>query len=283
MRPSPKNIPSRRLAFTLVELLIVIAIIALLIGLLVPALMNVRRNAQIAEISVDIREIDAALTAFKNKYGDYPPSRISLYNSAAGWNGDRRSKTIIRKFWPQFDFTSDGANGGSPARRDLDGSECLLFFLAGVRDGDGKYIGFSNNPARPFLATGQSRVDPFLSDIESTRIDTSDPDGDGFYVYKDPVSTSTEPYVYYSSYGGQGYDSADHTAYGSGKPVFYREGTAANAKRLKPQSYQIISAGLDGRFGPGGAYTPDKSTVLPGANRDDEADNVTNFSGGTLE
>ncbi|MHC4500307.1 MAG: type II secretion system protein [Planctomycetota bacterium] len=60
--------------FTLVELLTVLAIITLLVGLLVPSLTMVRRTAKEAKQKAMLASIEAALTAFRNDYGDYPPS-----------------------------------------------------------------------------------------------------------------------------------------------------------------------------------------------------------------
>jgi type II secretory pathway pseudopilin PulG len=66
--------------FTLVELLTVLAIITLLVGLLVPSLTMVRRTAKEAKQKAMLASMEAALTAFRNDYGDYPPSD--------GWDPD---------------------------------------------------------------------------------------------------------------------------------------------------------------------------------------------------
>jgi len=60
--------------FTLVELLMVLGIIALLVGLLVPTLSWVRNTAREAKQKAQLTTIGLALEAFKNDYGDYPPS-----------------------------------------------------------------------------------------------------------------------------------------------------------------------------------------------------------------
>lgn len=61
-------------AFTLIELLTVLAIVALLVGLLIPSLTMVRNSAKEAKQKTQLTEIGLALTAFRNDYGDYPPS-----------------------------------------------------------------------------------------------------------------------------------------------------------------------------------------------------------------
>ncbi len=60
--------------FTTIELLTVVAIIAILVGLLIPALSTVRSFAKKAKQKAQITTIELALVTFKNDYGDYPPS-----------------------------------------------------------------------------------------------------------------------------------------------------------------------------------------------------------------
>jgi prepilin-type N-terminal cleavage/methylation domain-containing protein len=60
--------------FTLVELLITLAIISLLVGLLLPALSAVRKAAREAKQRAQLTTIELAISAFKNDCGDYPPS-----------------------------------------------------------------------------------------------------------------------------------------------------------------------------------------------------------------
>ena len=64
----------KKTGFTLVELLTVLAIITMLIGLLVPAMATVRRFAKETKQGAQLTTIGLALTAFRDDYGDYPPS-----------------------------------------------------------------------------------------------------------------------------------------------------------------------------------------------------------------
>lgn len=309
MRSSRKPIRHPRAAFTLIELMVAISIIALLVGLLLPAINSSRRAARIAQVKSDIGVLEGALAQFQSKFGEYPPSRITLYQDGTGWNASnaeaRRSKAIIRKYWPQFDFSSDGAGGSFPfpsgaTSVTLDGSECLLFFLGGVRDPDGIYIGFSTNPTSPFsLQPDNSRVGPFVEfqpdrfSPGGTDIDT---DGDLLPEYLDPIPGQATPYIYLSGYDGRGYDRADLDMDGSGTGTalrmndFYRQGTSdfatagtsATSRGWNTKTFQIISPGFDGLYGVGGAFDPETAATVLSGDREGERDNITNFHGGTL-
>ena len=63
----------RRKCFTLVELLVVIGIIAVLMGILLPALSAVKRTAQRVVCGSNLAGIGKAMLLYANEYGgDYP-------------------------------------------------------------------------------------------------------------------------------------------------------------------------------------------------------------------
>lgn len=64
----------RSRAFTLVELLTVIAIIALLAALLLPVLAAVKKHALIAQAKMQISDIDTAIEKYHSDYSRYPVS-----------------------------------------------------------------------------------------------------------------------------------------------------------------------------------------------------------------
>lgn len=63
-----------KLGFTIVELLTVMAIIAILMGLLVPALSQVKKLAKDTSQRAQFHSIDVALESFHSEYGMYPES-----------------------------------------------------------------------------------------------------------------------------------------------------------------------------------------------------------------
>ena len=70
-RSSLRQPPSA--AFTLIELLTVIAIIAILMGLLFPALSAAKEQARRAAASTAVRSIVGACKSYYNDYGKFPP------------------------------------------------------------------------------------------------------------------------------------------------------------------------------------------------------------------
>ncbi len=78
------SVKHKKLAFTLVELLTVLAIITMLVALLIPALMAVRNMARETQQKAQLTTIEMGLTAFKNDYGDYPPSDWPLGSDYCG-------------------------------------------------------------------------------------------------------------------------------------------------------------------------------------------------------
>lgn len=63
-----------RFGFTLVELLTTMAVVAILLGLLIPALNQVTKTAAKVKQKAQFHAIGMALESFRNDYGDYPPS-----------------------------------------------------------------------------------------------------------------------------------------------------------------------------------------------------------------
>ena len=63
---------SNRKGFTLVELLVVVAIIGILAAIAVPKFANANNSAKVAKIQADLRTIDSASAIYNAKEGAYP-------------------------------------------------------------------------------------------------------------------------------------------------------------------------------------------------------------------
>jgi general secretion pathway protein G len=101
---SPKT-PARQ-AFTLIELLIVIAIIAVLASLVLAAAGSVQKKGARSRAEAEIKAVEAALESYKSDNGDYPS------NSASG------SLSLVTNLMPSgggkvyFEFKPKFTNAG---------------------------------------------------------------------------------------------------------------------------------------------------------------------------
>jgi len=205
--------PGRRLGFTLIELLVVLVIIGILIALLVPAIASAVKNARGAAVQAEISNIAQALADFKNKFGDYPPSRIAIREDGGYFPADTtalgnaatndvtsgtlflRGANAFRKFWPRvtmvngspffagtkggapstgwYDFNGDGVFAGN-TRMILQGNECLVFFLGGIPQPS---FDSSGNVSGILGVTGfgKNPLNPFSNSIPPTGSGTTGP------------------------------------------------------------------------------------------------------------
>lgn len=88
-----------RNAFTLIELLIVIAIIGILMGLLFPAVNGALDAARKAQAKNDVVQIATAVTAFETEYGRLPTNTATvdrtLVETLAGITTNDNSRRIV--------------------------------------------------------------------------------------------------------------------------------------------------------------------------------------------
>lgn len=89
-----------RRAFSLVELLVVIGILAVLIALLLPTLHNSRRSALDIQCASNIRQLCVGLLSYANDWkGKFPPNKGFNDTSPPRWNNwmdDERAGGLIR-------------------------------------------------------------------------------------------------------------------------------------------------------------------------------------------
>jgi len=189
----------------MIELLVVIIIVAILIGLLLPAINGAIRTAKNAAVSAEISQLSQALENFKNRYGDYPPSRLYLSEDGlfpVGPNANQQipgenitygelaqqSLAALRKFFPKvpfgtlvkpplilqgqgtywYDFNGDGIYQQN-APYILHGHECLVFFLGGIplADNPGLLTDPNYSPTFSMSGFGSDPTNPFTNNIAS--------------------------------------------------------------------------------------------------------------------
>lgn len=93
LRRSSTPPPSQQ-GFTLIEIMIVVAIIALLAALAVPALFRARKRAQAGSVRVDLRLIDNAV----DQYGAENGLQIGAPVTVAAWRAYLKPNTRLYNF-----------------------------------------------------------------------------------------------------------------------------------------------------------------------------------------
>ncbi|MEX0653039.1 MAG: prepilin-type N-terminal cleavage/methylation domain-containing protein [Phycisphaeraceae bacterium] len=94
IRSTVRTVPGRHAGFTLIELLVVISIIALLIGILLPALGAARATARSMASLSNVRQMGIALTAYTADNKGYMPVHSSSSDSSHPAYADPRTR------WP---------------------------------------------------------------------------------------------------------------------------------------------------------------------------------------
>jgi prepilin-type N-terminal cleavage/methylation domain-containing protein len=77
--------------FTLLEILTAMAIVAIMIGLLIPAIGMVEKTAKTVKQKSQFHAIEIALEAFRTDWGDYPPSSYTVKPTAGNPTGTASS------------------------------------------------------------------------------------------------------------------------------------------------------------------------------------------------
>ncbi|HYV34756.1 MAG TPA: hypothetical protein VE988_03565 [Gemmataceae bacterium] len=236
----------------------------------------------------EIRDFEAALQAFQTDFKvAYIPSKIMLCERLGdnGGNGPLAadSKAYLLSLFPriaekwQTEFIDWNGDGKPSPPVVLEGDQCLVFFLGGIPlknpPGCFGFSGDGKNPAN--LAMTKERKGPFF-DFRSDRL--RDRSGNGFWSYNDPYGQNDpakdKPYAYFGVHSNGKFDAEDCASLGA-KPYILGE----NLPRFHmSRGFQIISAGADRTFGPGGLWSPETASKIAPAGADDQ----TNFHNGLM-
>ena len=265
--------------FTLVEMLVVIVIIGILAAILVPTVANAIWRSKVSAISIEVKDLETAVAAYKSENNDFPPDGTNLAAVQAHF----------RIAFPRIPnhaayVTSWWTAGGSG----LDPAEALVYFLSqtttDVRD--------------PLNSSGAAAEVRSYYDFKDGQL--RDDDGDGFDEYY-PAAASDAPYVYFdgrvigttSMYTLAAFpkDPSDSRIATLGRARPYQD-NASTPNWIEPKKFQIMSASLDNEYGVDNLDPAASNALVPkqfpdpnyykaaGVSREADEDNVTSFSGG---
>ncbi|HEX5102760.1 MAG TPA: type II secretion system protein [Pirellulaceae bacterium] len=271
----------RRRGFTLVEILVVLAIIAMLVALTATASMWAVNAARRAAISVEVGQLRDAVEAYKQAKGDYPPNFrdyqafIRHVRTCYPKCDVNHLDTFVGAVWPGYSLSSPPPANTMPQ---LDEGESLVFWLQGTR----------NDPLRPF--GGSAELVKYYS-FDSRFLLDSDGDGqvsfraryakDTFYLYMDSRSYDELTAVSGAAFVNNPAHAEGVTANGT-RPYFTDAASDAlpGTNYVNPTTFQIVCAGQDGEFG--ADTSPPTQKQFPGFRNGTSADrdNVTSFSEG---
>jgi len=117
---------ARHSAFTLIELLTVIAVIAILVGLLLPAVQAARESARRAQCASHLRQVGLALLSYHESHGTLPSGYVSSVassgaDSGPGWGWAALSLPYIEEMplWTTLDFRQPIESPGNTGRKQL--------------------------------------------------------------------------------------------------------------------------------------------------------------------
>ncbi|MHC4544888.1 MAG: type II secretion system protein [Planctomycetota bacterium] len=207
--------------FTLVELLTVLAIIALLVGLLIPSLTLIRNTAKKAKQRAQLTEISLALTAFRNDYGDYPPSYWMLPPPTPGpgdyCGAQKLAEALLgwdlMGFHPRTAWRADGfdASGGA-----------LSYDPGTTRDIDVDGVPDTFNERKGSYLEQATENAFKLSDLYGPALATS------------ALSTSPDTFVICDSFGVKKVTLVSGETVKAGTPILYYRANTANKTIMPP-------------------------------------------------
>jgi prepilin-type N-terminal cleavage/methylation domain-containing protein len=288
-----KRNSSRRPAFTLVEMLVVIGIIVVLVALLVPVGAIAIARTRDFNMSAEISQLAQAIDTYKKEKGDYPPSMgeidangNSLYLSSPYTSVCEKH---LRKCFPHI-TPAEKAVFYQYLAPQMTQSEALWFWLSQTQ----------NDERQPFFSTAGNykKYFDFKPDrVVPTKSVTIVINGSNvpfqLNAYK-PTFAKETPYVYLDS--RTYFVHGDITRAAPYSPVSGEIGQVQayfddkpNPKAMNFTTFQIICAGQDGEFGAPLDQIDNSGNVITAALKqfksgfnytDDDKDNLTNFSEG---
>ena len=224
----------KRIGITMIELLIVLGIIALLVGLLLPALSAVKKIARETKQKAQLSTIGLALTAFKNDYGDYPPSDGWDYTSNTSLNycgAQKLAEALLG--WDLMGFHPD-------SHWQADGKNIRPYRSQGVDYAPGAYFFYDQTIAYDI----ERRKGPYLELASADAFRTGGPEG----LFFNSGALDPDRFVLCDVFGRKKIGvlnqvTGETTRYKAGTPILYFRADTSSRYLGAPESGSIYRAG----------------------------------------
>ncbi|MFN0022089.1 MAG: type II secretion system protein [Pirellulaceae bacterium] len=274
--PSRRSLSTTPRGFTLVEILVVVAIIVILMAILIPVAMGAISRARNAAIGFELSQLKTAVEEYKKEHGDYPPSMdwdpaygATFAAQQGKWYASNAPTTYAynsiceRHFlrcYPKMTSAEKYKFYGAIAPR-LDQDEALVFWLAMI----------ANDPRQPFknFVFNNSGVLYYAGGNDTTQLNFNDYPGsntrwvhyefdsrrlvdndtDGIPGYQAQFCKDTT-YMYFDSRTYAFSQNPSYAARQVAQPFTDAVAIAKNqSKFMNPTTFQIVCSGQDGNYG----------------------------------
>lgn len=265
-----------RRGYSLLEMLIVVAIVGILVGLAVPTAAMLRSRSNDAAIAREIESLRQALLAYQREMGDLPPSMGEDYSPS------QRYLTIceqhLRTCFPRISQRAKDYFYDYLAPQ-LDQDEALVFWLSMTihdpRDPFPIAVLNGNPIPKSWPQSGDRRV---FHEFEPDRLWDTPDDPDDIPAYRAPYCQGTT-FVHIDARYYHFHLAPQSAAISAAQPYFDEQG-----EPLNPRTFQILTAGQDGDFGAlyDAVANPALRKRFPSGQNygDGDRDNLTDFSSG---
>jgi prepilin-type N-terminal cleavage/methylation domain-containing protein len=267
--------------FTIIEILTVLAVMAILIGVLLPALTTARNAARTAKQRVQFVSIDQALLAWRNDFGEYPPSDATVVGGQLYCGAQKLAEALLGwdllGFHPSSAWRADGMNSagttlvydfGNPNNsynttprkpRYLELETANAFHTGKVTGIDGLFVNYGSMNHYNYVLCdefGWTKID-----IGNKRVSAgmpilyykANPSGSGLTTQLRQLNSSIYRYTDNDDLATLGRESSnpwtavDFVNFVTDPKVIRPQGALPWPHR--PDSYILISAGIDGLYG----------------------------------
>ena len=289
---------ARRSGFTLVELLVAITVIAILVGMLSAAVIPAWTRAKETAIITQMKQVEMAIEEFKNDFGFYPPSFVTIHFDNTGTARPANdSKALILRYLNRIAPNHREGAGAVGSRTidqwwdavgqyiEHDHGDDLVFWLSGLSKNAQYPLSNDNDLATSvpvaFNDRTIGRMDYF--DFPSNQLDEH---GVTAHFKQQTGNAPSWTYIDNNSYNnGTTYD---------GYHVLNSMVSPSVKVYENPNSFQLVCAGMDKQIGLASTQWAEQTAVgyegliniidqgngKPGTR---QSDNICNFCDGRLE